>query len=312
MVNPLDGLSYWLRQTGDLANPRPLIEHMAYMREHGGSGTLTKKVADGLRWQATVAPGDPCADGPTTQALADDFKARGFAFVPVVNVRGVRGEAQFHAEIARRFGTLVIDLEPYEGHWDQADTSLAPVYLRELRAGAPDAYLALQADPRRFWDTAGFTIPVTAPHVNAYINQHYVGWTEQGWTNVPAEVDRFGRIKASALESNPRLEFYVTSWGFGVDRAVPFTKQIQAGIYGANVFAYAGPQRVMTDAELHAFRDAAFQFQKRKPVVDPAVARYLSEMWQWAVRDEVAARTRRAYVEAEMVRLGVPIPTEIK
>lgn len=317
MANPLDGLSYWLRQGGDLRSlARPADQQLIdFVREHAGTTTLTHKVMDGLTWQGQIDPETAFRNLDECSALASYWTKAGGRFVPVVVPRGLRREAQAHAEVARFFGTLVLDLEPYDGFWDKAPTEQAPVYLRELRRDAPDAYLVLQADPRRFWDTGGFTIPEVAPYVNTFMNQHYVGWTEVGWRGALAEAERFWSIQRTARKANADLEMYATLWGYGdLSEAVAFGRLIAGDCYGFNVFAL-GAYRTMTLQQLHSIRDARFTFKQREakpplpspPDHSPEAAR-LAEMHKWALRDEIGARIRREYVEAELVRLGSDIP----
>lgn len=315
METRMDGLSYWLRQRGDLVPPT-YDTALAWMKEQGGSSTLLHKVADGKTWQGAIDPATPVYSLAAVKAVRATLRdISNVTMVPVVNPRGIReGEAQFHAAIAQQEGILVVDLEPYPGFWDTSPTSLIPTYCAELRRDAPDAYLVLQGDPRRFEDTVGLSLAEVAPAFDAFANQHYVGDTTTQWTDVEAEIDRFYRIKEAALLHNPFLDFYATLWGLGnTNLAVRFGHAIAPECYGFNVFALAAYQ-MMSKWQLNAFRDAGFNFKQRTeapPVVipRPEEAALLGEMHRWASRDIIGATMRRDSVEARMRALDLVIPT---
>lgn len=315
-TNKLDGLSLWLRQGGDIKlTSGRLID---YCKNNAGTGTLTHKLMDGLTWQGTFDNGESPVSMVGAKNVAKAWEEAGGQFIPVVVPRGLKGEAQAHGQLARQFGYLLVDLEPYDGFWDKAPYNQIEWYTRELRQEAPDAYLVLQADPRLApWEQIdGYE---QCKYFDALCNQHYVGWTSVGWTSWSQEVARFREIQAEAVKANPSIEMYATL--YNADALIPalnFGQAIANECYGFNIFALASASYMATPDRLEPFKRMNFQFKKRvgkpepepKPSVDWRAVSLANfrHLHQWAVRDAIAAAMRQEAVEREMTELGFEIP----
>lgn len=250
-------MGIWLRQYSDTAE-RTLTRIIDTLHAYGGYDLLVLKVADGLNWQSANDPTMPLRSTNDLLAIQSFCESRGVSFCPVVVPRGLRGEAQFHGEIARAAGVLMTDIEPYQHFWDQAPYDQIPWYTRELRQEASGAYLVNQPDPR-IAGRRDAKVDETAGHFDAICAQHYVGWSSVGWTDVANEVRSFDSLAALGRE------MYVTLYGVErIDLAGAFWRHVVDRSLGGHVFAMG----VMNAEELRFFGGLP-RSPKPQPKPDP-------------------------------------------
>lgn len=204
---------YWLRQLSDCAES-DFSELLHTLIAYGGrSPSLWAKVMDGVTAQGTIDPKTPLHSLGDVAGLQAQCSLMGVGFAPVVVPRGIGGEVALHASVALGIGCLVVDIEAGQGFWDQSSTDGIPGYWLQLRSLAPNAYLVSQPDPRNL---ESVYTSESLSYFDAFAPQHYVGWTDVGWTDVVAEVARFDWIRALGKDVYPTL------WGTG-DAAIAAT-----------------------------------------------------------------------------------------
>jgi hypothetical protein len=254
------GVGWWLRQFSDTGEGT--VSGIAQTMQQLGGGTCwMQKVADGLTWQGQADPETPITSMDTLEAFAQATAAAGLPLVPVVVPRGAdpAGEGTLHGQIAAALGSLCVDLEPYAGFWDGSDLSQIPVYLQALRAAASDAYLILQHDPREYGSSA-IGMPGIASSFDGICGQHYIGWTEVGWTDLAAEVASFQSLAALGRD------MYATVWALGdLSLLAQFWSAILPQCQGYSVFAFGYADA----AELAAVAALPRPAQPMPPVPNP-------------------------------------------
>lgn len=250
-VNPLKGrTAWWLRQLKPDCGENTIAQVLQTMKDYGGGDCLCLKVMDGLDYQGTFDVTLPINSLSDILAVRDLCHSMGVAFCPVVLPRGLIGEAEKHGAIAAAVGCLMIDLERGSGYWDHHDVSGIPIYAQALRVAAGDAYLINQPDPRD-----SYVCEAPKAFFDAVCAQHYVGWSDVGWTDVNLEVNRFYSLSPLYRDA------YVTLYGKDrIDLAVTFWESVMQRAEGFCVFSF-GP---MDGAELNYFRDNA-----PRPVATP-------------------------------------------
>ncbi|MBI4496323.1 MAG: hypothetical protein HY689_00255 [Chloroflexi bacterium] len=179
----------------------------------GATGMLVKAL-DGDAWMYAIEhrdhpgqEGDALSSVDDARRQAEACHAAGLYYGVWVNPLGrdVEAEARLAGELARapEIDALVLDVEPYQGHWGAwRPEGLAREYLERVRALAPDAYLVLQPDPRPE-RLAEIRPEEWAPSCNAVSGQHY--WGAFG-TGVHAELVRGGELeRVVGLTNYPTL-----------------------------------------------------------------------------------------------------------
>jgi hypothetical protein len=193
---------YWCRQLSDCSEP-DFSAVLDTLEQYGGtSPALWQKTADGVTLQGSIDPKTPLTTISEVYTLATLCASRSIPFIPVVVPRGDAGEAEIHAIIAGITGCLVVDIESGAGFYDGAPPSTIPAYFALLREAAPDAFLVAQPDPRNL-DSVLLTQWLDA--IDGIAAQHYVGWKDLGWTDVPGEVASFDSIRALGKPVYPTI-----------------------------------------------------------------------------------------------------------
>lgn len=229
-------VGYWLRQLTPDTNEGTIGGVLNTMVDLGKGNALCLKVMDGSTWQGAIDPSLPVNSIDDVIAIREQCHARDIGFLPVVVPRGASPieDGKIHGAIAKSVGTLITDLEPYDGYWDKTNTSRIPEYTRVLRETSDDAYLINQPDPRSYGLT-GARVYETAPHFDAFCSQHYVGWASTDWVDVDQEY--YSVLQLATLNK----DMYVTLYGLErIDLALAFWDRVQPIVQGACIFAF-GP-----------------------------------------------------------------------
>jgi hypothetical protein len=162
----------------------------AVAKANGFTGLLVKAL-DGDRWMSYYDPDPNAISGPDHVAqLRDWCHENGLDLYVWINPLAdvdLDAEASLAAAAANNADGLFLDAEPYRQFWGaDRDPRLIRRFLEALRAAAPDAWIALQPDPR---ETAldNLEADVWMPYVNAISAQHY--WSDFG-TSSAFELER--------------------------------------------------------------------------------------------------------------------------
>lgn len=227
----------WLRQVSDTGEGT-IAGIIATMQAYvGGPLVLYLKVCDGTTWQGDIDAKTPIHSLADVQAVARQCVAAGIGFCPVIVPRGGAKEAAQHAAIAGALGVACFDLEAGAGFWDQSSTAGIPAYCQAIRQQAPNAYLIVQPDPRNL---SAVHVPDGIAGWDCIAAQHYIGWTDVGWTDVVAEVARFDAIHVLGFDCIPTLYgvgnagMVATFWRAVADQSLA----VQAFAFGS----MSGPQ----------------------------------------------------------------------
>lgn len=115
------------------------------------------------------------------------LKESDILLIPVVVPRGLQGEAELHAEIAKECGCILVDLEVDSSgnYWPDSEISLVQIYARALRAATgPDIHIGWQPDGRiadlgrnQEWN---YIVGFCDQYINSYWPQLYTGWSDYG------------------------------------------------------------------------------------------------------------------------------------
>jgi hypothetical protein len=147
----------------------------------GFTGILVKAL-DGLSWM-NAFDDSPDALGSLFQLGQEAARARleGLYFFCWTNpltqtTNDLAFEATITGQIARTCDGLFLDVEPYNQFWGpNAPAGMASQFMQWVRAEAPDAFIALQPDPRP-GALQGIRIDDWLPYVDALSGQHY--WSD--------------------------------------------------------------------------------------------------------------------------------------
>lgn len=241
---------YWLRQLSDCAEAS-FGELCDTLVEYGGSSpALYAKVADGNTWQGDIDPKTPLWSFDGLAALWTLCKDKGVAFAPVVVPRGDQGESFFHGAIAAQCSCLIVDIEAGMGFYPATRTPEIPGYWAQLRVNAPNAFLVSQPDPRNLESV--YTADSIA-YIDAFSAQHYVGWTDVGWTDVVREVKSFDTIRQYQKPSYPILygvgnaDIVSTFWRAIRDYSLGFSL-FRLGVMGPREFQWTAALKLPGEA----------------------------------------------------------------
>lgn len=156
-----------------------LDDAIATAKQYGFDGLL-QKALDGLTWMSQVDP-HPDAIGSVDQVrqLAARAHAAGLKYFVWTNPRhdvNVDQEATLTGQLAQACDGLFLDTEPYRQFWgNDAPIGQAAHFMQVVRGVAPEAFIALQPDPRSN-ALAGIRIAEWIPSCSAISGQHY--WTD--------------------------------------------------------------------------------------------------------------------------------------
>ncbi len=174
-------LQVW-KFSGDGRDADSLADAIGSATRHGFDGLLVKAL-DGTDWMRNFdTAADALASAEQVAAQRDACRAAHLSYYvwtnPLHDV-DLELQAQLTAAAALSSDGLFLDVEPYSGHppfWGaMRPPGLADGFMRRVRELAPDAWIALQPDPRAA-RLAEIRPEEWFPYVNAFAGQHY--WTD--------------------------------------------------------------------------------------------------------------------------------------
>lgn len=162
--------------------PRKLTEEIATCKAHGFTGLLVKAL-DGPEWMTTYDVSvDAIGSVEEVEAQADVAHLAGLYFFVWTNPLQTSMAVQVAqtAQIARVCDGVFLDVEPYNQFWGPtAPVGRARTFASAIREDAPDAFIALQPDPRPN-ALAAIRVEEWLPSCDAIAGQHY--WSDFGST----------------------------------------------------------------------------------------------------------------------------------
>jgi hypothetical protein len=159
-----------------------LDQAIALAQQYGYDGLLVKAL-DGTQWMSAFDPStDAIGSADQVAAQRDRCHAANikyYAWTNPLHDVDLDVQAQRTAAAARMSDGLFLDVEPYSGRppfWGALrPTGLADSFMRRVRDLAPDAWFALQPDPRAA-RLREIRPEEWFPYVDAFAGQHY--WTD--------------------------------------------------------------------------------------------------------------------------------------
>ena len=163
------------------ANERGLNDAVTTALRFGFTGLLVKAL-DGTDWMSKYDRSPDALDSIESVARQAALASMsGLYFFCWTNPRrdvDTMLQASLTSRVAKACDGVFLDVEPYPQFWgDGAPPGLAAAFMESIREGAPDAFIALQPDPRPV-ALDQIRIHEWLPFVDAFAGQHY--WTDFG------------------------------------------------------------------------------------------------------------------------------------
>jgi hypothetical protein len=152
-----------------------LMQAIQICKQYGFTGLLVKAL-DGASWMSQFDPSkDAIGSVGEVQWQAEIAHLAGLYYFAWTNPLqdNLAVQADQTAQIANACDGVFLDVEPYNQFWGpNAPAGLASSYMQAIRDDAPDAFIALQPDPRPSALQA-IRIDEWLPYCDAMAGQHY-------------------------------------------------------------------------------------------------------------------------------------------